>query len=174
MSDANTRNPGSRRASRATLLALATALALSVLAVPATRAGEPVYKSWFGTAIRGYDPVAYFTDGHPVEGSSDFTFDWHGATWRFASAEHRDLFAADPQKYAPAYGGYCAYAVAKGDLVKTDPDAWKIVDGRLYLNYSPKIQQEWERDIPGYIEKADANWPGLAGNDDPDSSDERP
>jgi hypothetical protein len=83
------------------------------------------------------------------------------ATWRFASAEHRELFAANPEKYAPAYGGYCAYAVSQGVTAPIDPEAWKVVDGRLYLNLDRDIQQIWEQDVPGYIAKADENWPKL-------------
>jgi hypothetical protein len=84
-----------------------------------------------------------------------------GATWRFASAEHRDMFAASPEQYAPRYGGYCSYAVSQGHTASIDPEAWKIVDGKLYLNYSKGVQKMWEKDQAGYIGKADANWPGL-------------
>lgn len=126
----------------------------------AVRADE-IYTNWRGLAIKGYDPVAYFTDGRPVEGDSDFEFEWRDATWRFASAAHRDLFAADPEKYAPQYGGYCAWAVSQNKKASIDPDAWRIVDGKLYLNYSLKVQRTWETDIPGFIQKADANWPEL-------------
>ena len=123
----------------------------------------PVDTNWRGIAISGYDPVAYFTDGKPVAGTSDFTTEWKGATWRFASAAHRDTFVADPDKYAPQYGGYCAWAVAHDKTASIDPEAWKIVNGRLYLNYSKDIQQQWEQDVPGYVEKADVNWPKLLG-----------
>jgi hypothetical protein len=84
-----------------------------------------------------------------------------GATWRFASAEHRDRFAVDPERYAPQYGGYCAWAVSQGYTAKIDPAAWKIVDDKLYLNYSKDVQSQWSSDIPGNIAKADANWPGI-------------
>jgi YHS domain-containing protein len=142
---------------------IAGALVALVLATAATSAlaGGPVNKTLFGNAIDGYDAVAYFTDSQPVEGSSDFTYDWMGATWRFANAEHRDMFAADPEKYAPAYGGYCAYGVAKGKKPSIDPEAWAIVDGRLYLNLSKKVQALWQKDIPGYIAKADQVWPTI-------------
>ena len=112
-----------------------------------------------GAAIRGYDPVAYFTEGKPVKGKTEFTHQWNGATWRFASAANRDRFAAAPEKYAPQYGGYCAYGVASGYAVKTEPDAWSVVEGKLYLNYDRNGQASWVKDIPGYIRKADANWP---------------
>lgn len=124
-------------------------------------AADPINTNWRGLAIKGYDPVAYFTDGKPVEGSSDFTFTWRDARWRFASAEHRDLFVAEPERYAPQFGGYCAWAVSQGDTADIDPKVWKIVDGRLYLNYSHKLQAKWEADLPGNIAKGEANWPAL-------------
>ena len=120
----------------------------------------PVYSDSSG-AIRGYDPVAYFTVGRPVKGSKEFTHRWNGAEWRFASAESRDRFAAAPEKYAPQYGGYCAYGVASGYAVKIEPDAWRVADGKLYLNYDKSVQATWTSDIPGYIRKANANWPGV-------------
>ncbi|MGK7891387.1 MAG: YHS domain-containing (seleno)protein [Leptolyngbyaceae cyanobacterium] len=114
-----------------------------------------------GVAIEGTDPVAYFTDGGPVPGSSEFAYEWNGAVWQFASAENRDLFAANPEQYAPQYGGYCAWAVSQGYTAPIDPSAWKIVDGKLYLNFDRRVQARWERDIPGHIAQADANWPGV-------------
>jgi YHS domain-containing protein len=115
-----------------------------------------------GLAIRGYDPVAYFTDGRPVEGRPEFAATLDGATWRFASAEHKAAFEADPAKFTPQYGGYCAWAVsAKNEAYPIDPNAWKIVDGKLYLNYSQDVQKDWGQDVPGHIAKADKNWPGL-------------
>ena len=114
-----------------------------------------------GLAIRGYDPVAYFESGAPVEGSAAFETVHEGATYRFSSAENLAAFKADPDRYAPQYGGYCAYAVAFGSKAPTDPQAWKVVDGKLYLNLSKNIQSRWEKDIPGFIERADANWPAL-------------
>ena len=131
---------------------------LFVLAAPALAQKSEAYTSW-GTAIRGYDPVAYFTEGKPVEGSRQFTHKWKGATWRFASAQNRDAFAAAPDKYAPQYGGYCAYGVANGYTVSTVPDAWSVVEGKLYLNYSLGVRADWLKDTPAYIRKADANWP---------------
>jgi YHS domain-containing protein len=112
-------------------------------------------------AIKGYDPVAYFTDGKPVKGSKDFTTEWQKATWRFASAKNRDLFAKDPERYAPQYGGYCAYAVSQGYTADIDPDRWRIVGGKLYLNYSEKAQGLWEKDIPNHIAAGDKNWPKI-------------
>lgn len=114
-----------------------------------------------GAAIEGTDPVAYFVEGRPVEGKAEFSHAWQGATWRFASAANRDAFAAEPEKYAPQYGGYCAWAVSQGYTAEIDPAAWRIVDGKLYLNYSKSVQERWARDIPGNIAKGDTNWPGL-------------
>ena len=143
---------------------LVTALfaALTLAAAPiAASAKEAVYQSFFGTAIDGTDPVAYFTEGKPVEGSSDHKFEWNGATWLFASAENLATFQANPEKYAPQYGGYCAWAVSQGYTASTDPEAWKIVDGKLYLNYSKSVQSTWEEDIPGNIAAGDQNWPSV-------------
>lgn len=136
-------------------------IAVSIL-VPATAmAVDPINSSFLRGAIKGYDPVAYFAQGGPAKGRSAHSHDWMGATWYFANAENRELFAADPDKYAPQYGGYCAYAVSQGYTAKIDPDAWKIVDDKLYLNFSLKVQKIWEEDIPGYIAKADLNWPQI-------------
>ena len=114
-----------------------------------------------GVAIRGYDTVAYFTDGKPEKGKEEFSTEWTGATWRFASQEHLDLFVADPEKYAPQYGGYCAYGVAQDSLVKIEPDLWTIVDDKLYLNYNEELNKKWKADIPGFIATADAEFPKL-------------
>jgi YHS domain-containing protein len=124
-------------------------------------AGQPDVFIGGNTAINGYDPVAYFTEGRPVEGSEAFTHEWNGATWRFASVESRDAFAANPEEFAPQYGGYCAYAVANGYTAKTEPDAWTIHDGKLYLNFSRRIRRRWEKDIPGHIASANENWPSV-------------
>lgn len=144
------------------LLAGVLALACLILAPPAARADKVNQSLLGGVAIEGTDPVAYFTEGRPVEGSSTFSTEWNGAEWHFASAENRALFEADPEKYAPAYGGYCAWAVSQGKTAGIDPEAWKIVDDRLYLNYDKSVQSTWEADIPGNIRKADGNWPAIA------------
>lgn len=114
-----------------------------------------------GVAIDGTDPVAYFTQSKPVAGRADLTHEWNGATWRFSTPENRDAFAADPEQYAPQFGGYCAWAVAEGYTASTTPEAWKIVDDKLYLNYSRRIQRRWERDIPGHIAAGARNWPEV-------------
>ncbi len=128
---------------------------------PAWADKAPVYQSNSGTAIDGTDPISYFTEGRPVAGDAGITHDWNGATWRFTSTENRDRFAASPEKYAPQYGGYCAWAVSQGYTASTDPDAWSIVDGKLYLNYSKSVQKNWEKDVPGHITSADKNWPKV-------------
>ena len=115
-----------------------------------------------GIAIRGTDPVAYFNQGGPIRGNSELAYRWNGATWHFSSAENRDLFVANPERYAPQYGGFCAWAVSQGYTAPIDPGAWKIVDGKLYLNFNQQIQRRWERDIPGNIGKANTNWPKLS------------
>lgn len=120
-------------------------------------AGE-IYTTWRGTAIRGADPVAYFLADRYVDGSAKHSYSWRGATWRFTSAENRALFVATPERYAPQYGGHCAYAMARGDRVRSDPAQWTIVDSKLYLNYSARIKADWERDIPGFIVRADRQW----------------
>jgi YHS domain-containing protein len=115
-----------------------------------------------GIALGGTDPVAYFEQGQPVEGTADFEIEWAGVTWRFANAEHRDRFLSNPEQYAPQYGGFCAWAVAEGYTAPTSPDAWAIVDDKLYLNYDQRIQARWQEDVPGNIERADTNWPTVA------------
>ena len=141
-------------------LALALLLAIGSTTGVA-RAADSVNETLFGVAVHGYDVVAYFEQDQPVKGSREFRHDWRDASWHFASAESRDRFRADPERYAPQYGGYCAYAVAQGGKADIDPEAWKIVDGKLYLNLSKDVQALWEADVPGYIRKADANWPRL-------------
>jgi hypothetical protein len=112
-------------------------------------------------AIRGYDAVAYHTIGAPVLGSVDFTHQWRGATWRFATAANRDLFAKTPEKYAPQYGGYCAFGTSRGYKVSTQPDQFAVVGGKLYLNYNAGVSMTWNKDRAFYIEKADSNWVAL-------------
>jgi YHS domain-containing protein len=130
-------------------------------AAAARAEGQQVNRTRGGLAIHGYDPVAYFTEGRPVEGSPAFEYEWNGARYRFASAANRDRFASDPERFAPQYGGFCAYAVSRGYTADIDPQAWAVVDGKLYLNYSKRVQRLWQEDVPGNIRKADANWPGL-------------
>jgi YHS domain-containing protein len=114
-----------------------------------------------GLALYGYDAVAYQTDSSARKGSEEFTAMYDGATYRFATAANRDAFQAAPDKYLPAYGGYCAYGVTRGYKVKIDPEAFRVVEGRLYLNYDKDVQAKWLKDIAAYIAKANANWPEL-------------
>lgn len=131
--------------------------ALSTHAIAAT---PEVYNEG-GIAVDGSDVVGYFTEGKPVAGDPAITHDYMGVTWQFSSEANRDLFAADPAAYAPQYGGYCAYAVSQGYTASTVPEAWSIVDDKLYLNFSTSVRRRWERDIPGHIAAGDANWPAV-------------
>lgn len=138
-------------------------IATSILA-GITQAKSPVAPVNAGkdeVAIRGYDPVAYFEDGKPSKGAPDIAYEWMGATWRFATAEHRSQFQKSPDKYAPQFGGYCSWAVGHNYTAPIDPEAWKIVDGKLYLNYSKGVQKKWEQDQSKWILEASRNWPGL-------------
>jgi len=114
-------------------------------------------------AIKGYDTVSYFTAGKAMKGNESFTFQWHGMTWYFLTKENRGLFAASPEKYAPQYDGWCAWAMTESRKAITDPEVWKIVDGKLYLNCSTAAFEKWSRDIPGNIKKADAIWLKFKG-----------
>jgi YHS domain-containing protein len=158
------------RVSRRVLCRLVLApvfLALSlglVSAAGSARAKDLINQPFGSIAIRGYDPVAYFTEGTAVKGSEQFAYEWLGATWHFASAEHRDLFAADPVKYAPQYGGYCAGAMVDGDTVGADPNVWRIVDGKLYMVFSEEGMAWWGQDTPEKIKQADAHWQLLKAN----------
>lgn len=139
-------------------LSLVTAMAF--MGVQPAEAVPPI-NTESGIAIKGYDPVAYFTAGKPVRGDARHSHDWMGAKWQFSTDENRQTFIADPERYAPRYGGYCAYAVSQGITADIDPNAWKIVDGSLYLNLSPGVADIWNKDIPGYIALANENWPKL-------------
>ena len=142
---------------------LVTAVIASWLLVPATVHSETFYNvGWTGVAIKGYDPVAYFTAKMPVKGDSDFEYEWSGARWRFANAMNLEMFKGDPEKYAPQYGGFCAYGVSVGKKFDGDPRFWRVEDGRLYLNLNAKIQETWLKDVDGHIEQADEQWGRIA------------
>lgn len=111
-------------------------------------------------AIKGHDPVAYFTEGRPMQGSPEFTHSWNDAVWHFVSAEQRDLFAADPERYAPQFGGHCAMALTRGEIRTIDPTAWAIVDGRLYLSYTKRGINKFQQDTQN-VGKAERNWAEL-------------
>jgi len=121
---------------------------------------EEVFTS-HSQAIRGYDPVAYFKESKPVKGSDEYSFKWKDANWLFSSKENLDSFSMNPEKYAPQYGGYCAYGLSEGHKAPTDPNAWTIIDGKLYFNYSLKVKEMWIKNPMERIEKADQNWPML-------------
>ena len=136
-----------------------------VLTAAPANATDPIYTGFFSNlAVSGYDTVAYFTDGKPVKGNSSITHEYMGAVWQFASEANKAKFIADPEKYAPQYGGYCAWAVSQGYTASGNPNHWKVVDGKLYLNYDASVQEKWQKDIPGFIAAADKNWPGIRGN----------
>jgi YHS domain-containing protein len=142
------------------MLARSLAAALLLLATPLPAVAAA---SWQGAAegepaLSGYDPVAYFIAGLPLRGDPKLTHEWQGITFRFSSTETLKAFIADPARYAPQFGGYCAWAASQGRLAKPDPEIWRIVDGKLYLNCSKEAERKWLADVPGNIAKAEAFW----------------
>lgn len=117
-------------------------------------------------AIQGYDPVAYFKIAMPVKGRPEYTYKWKDATWYFSSQENLHEFKANPESFAPQFGGYCAYGMAEGHKAPTSPDAWTILENKLYLNYNKNVKELWDKDRPGYIEKAKKNWPTVKNHED--------
>jgi YHS domain-containing protein len=151
--------------SRRLLLAL-TASALfagtsAFAAPPINTLKNSVFGGNTDTAINGYDTVAYFTQSKPVKGTDALATDWQGAKWKFSTQANLDLFKANPEKYAPQYGGYCAYGVTQGYLVKVDPEQFTVIDGKLYLNYDADVQAKWKKDTVGYITAANGKFPAL-------------
>lgn len=145
---------------RGTLVGLVSTASL-LIAAP-THAKSPVYTSFLSnTALKGYDAVAYHTEGKPVQGNKAHSLNWQGAVWHFATAENKAFFEAEPERYAPQYGGYCAWAVSEGYTAPGAPQYWHIENGKLYLNYNEDVQRKWFKDIQGHITSADANWPGV-------------
>lgn len=147
--------------SRRTLLAAALGSPVVIAMPRIAQAQTPSVYAASGVAVDGTDVVAYFTQSKPVAGEASITHTWNGATWRFANVANRDAFAADPEAYAPQYGGYCAYAVSNGYTASTDPKAWSIVDGKLYLNHSRSVRALWNTAQTRRIADADANWPDV-------------
>lgn len=139
-------------------IALSVAVATSSLA-----AGVEYNATSTGLALQGYDPVAYFTNGEPTKGNWKITSSFDEATYRFETEENKIAFEKNPEAYIPAYGGYCAFGAAMGFKFDGDPTYWKIVDDVLYLNLSKDIQERWEGDVPGFIERADVNWDDIEG-----------
>jgi hypothetical protein len=146
---------------RRTLIALVALLPTAFAAAPAYAGKAEIFTGLVeGVAAGGYDTVSYFT-GTPVEGSKEFSTKWKDAEWRFASAANRDAFVASPENYAPQYGGYCAFALSKGALAKGEPTAWTVNEGKLYLNYSEAVRENWRSDIAGNVAAANGNWPKV-------------
>ena len=140
-------------------IARAALLAGLLLASGAAHAGSPVYGACQGPALGGFDAVAYFTHAAATPGDARYTHAWNGATWRFASAANRDRFAAEPERYAPQYGGYCAFAMSNGSFSPGDAKRWRIEAGKLYLNANRFAQALWEASIPKRVLDADGHWP---------------
>lgn len=146
------------------IFALVVPAAILMSSVPAsseTKLVEPVNKDRNGIALKGYDPVAYFRANAAQKGSAQFLHTWKGAKWHFSTGENRDEFARQPEKYAPQFGGYCAWAVSKNYTADADPLTWKIIDGKLYVNYNKDVQNKWQEGVSGRIADANKNWPGL-------------
>lgn len=152
--------PGIHEHMRNLLFATLIGLGLFLQPMPAEQAPAPYFQE-DGYANKGYDVVAYFNKGEPTKGVKEFSYQWKGATWLFADAKNLEAFKAEPDKYAPQYGGYCAYAASKNKIASVNPKNWKIVDGKLYLNHDI-AHTLWKRNIPENIKKADQNWPNLA------------
>lgn len=138
-------------------------LVLMMLLSGVVYAQDPIYTGFFSNkALNGYDTVAYFTDNKPIKGDEKYVTEYKGANWYFSSAEHLSMFKENPEKYAPQYGGYCAWAVAaKSDFASGDPNQWSLIDGKLYLNYNADVKADWDKDPQGFIKKGDQNWPKL-------------
>ncbi len=144
------------------ILVLAAAFSISLNAHAQKSA---VYQNEDG-AIKGYDAVAYFTEGKPVKGVKNYKVNWNGADWYFSSKKNRNEFQSNPEKYAPQYGGYCAYGTSQGHKAPTDPEnAWTIVNDKLYLNYNAEVMSSWRKDRAALIPQANKNWPVIKDND---------
>lgn len=141
--------------------AIILGLFLSALSLPAHAGSDPIYTSWKNNkAVGGYDIVSFYS-GKPLKGKPDFKQIYRDAEWRFSSRANLDLFRTNPEVFMPQYGGYCAWAAANGKLAKGSPQYWHLRDGNLYLNFNARIQTLWDKDIPGFIKKADENWPEI-------------
>jgi YHS domain-containing protein len=116
-----------------------------------------------GKAIKGYDPVAFFKESKPVKGSDKFQYKWKDATWLFSTNENLEAFKADPEKYAPQYGGYCAYGTSQGHKAPTQTDTWTVLNDKLYFNYNDKVKELWTKDQANLIKAADEKWPEVKG-----------
>ncbi|MEP1095411.1 MAG: YHS domain-containing (seleno)protein [Cyclobacteriaceae bacterium] len=139
---------------------LILAIALTIIISPSFAQKAQTFSTKDG-AIKGYDPVAYFKNQAAVKGSDEYSFEWNEAVWRFSSEENLTAFKENPEEFAPQFGGYCAYAVSQGYTYRVNPEAWKIVDGKLYLNYSQGIKKKWEANQVEFIKKGNTNWPKV-------------
>lgn len=148
---------------KSTIMLIATIFAVSAFAAPPinTLTNSSLFARETGIAILGYDTVSYFTEGKPVKGKDEFATEWMGAKWKFSSQKNLDMFKAEPTKYAPQYGGYCAYGVANDSLVKIEANQFSIIDGKLYLNYDADVQKDFSKDPQGYISKANKKFADL-------------
>lgn len=146
-------------------LALATLGGFFFLRSIGMFSSAPIYQTEAG-AIDGYDVVAYFNQGEALRGLPQWTQEYKGASWRFASQAHHQAFAAQPERYVPQFGGYCAFAVSQNYTAYSDPNAWTIVDGRLYLNIDQKVAEKWKADQRKLIQLAEQNWPAVLGGSD--------
>ena len=149
-----------RRSAGPILPGAAIVLLFLALMAPAA-AGEAINTTDENIAIKGYDTVAYFVENRPMKGKPEFEHVWQGARWQFATPEHRDMFATDPVRYAPRYGGFCSGGMSLGVKATINPEAWAIIDGRLYLAFSERTMKRFTSDVDANIAKADANWKGL-------------
>ncbi len=138
-----------------------TTLLVSVIVLATYAQTSSAYYNQDGVAIKGYDPVAYFADNVATKGEKKFSFSWQASEWHFKTEANREAFKKDPAKYAPQFGGYCAYGTSQDHKSTTDPKAFTIMDNKLYLNYNPKVKEMWIKDSKGNIEKADSNWVHL-------------
>ena len=139
-------------------------MAIMLVAVITLKAQSPEIFIKNGYAIGGFDAVAYFTEHKPVRGDTTISITWKKEKWLFSSKKNADLFQSNPEKYAPQYGGYCAYGCSRGYKATTEPDAFTVSDGKLYLNYNLKTREVWLKDMKAYIEKADKNWERIQNN----------
>ncbi|MDA4848487.1 YHS domain-containing (seleno)protein [Hoeflea poritis] len=143
-------------------LHIAIAAFLFLALQPAVALSQEIFtRGGSALALEGFDAVSYFASGKPVAGDPNIVSNYKGVAWRFANARNKAAFDANPRKYAPQYGGHCAWGTARGYAVRGDPKVWRIVGGKLYLNYNRSVQSKWNRDIPGFISQGDRNWPAV-------------
>ncbi len=150
--------------SRVASIVMAVSVVMTAMVVTPAVAQTPINAGDDSVAIHGYDPVAYFQEGAARQGSTSFQYEWNDVTWHFASAENMERFQEDPERYAPQFGGYCAWAASQGYIAGIDPNAWTVHNGRLYLNFSAGVRRRFLRGIESNIRAAERNWPVLAAD----------